>query len=234
MFTHGKDTKIYTNGYTLTEYLDSVDASGSVEVADTTTFNNIQRKFVAGLGDATISMQGFFDGDSTAVSTVFQSALASTAIVTYWPRGDTVPNYGFGYDGDQSAFNVSTTLDNAARVTAAVQSSNGQEPLISLHAMSAEYSAAFTGTTYNYSAASTSGGSAYMQVISAATTAIISIRHSSDNFAADNDELVAFSAATGRKAERVTFSGAVKQYVRVIGNITAGETITFNIGIYRA
>jgi len=125
-------------------------------------------------------------------------------------------------------------LDNAARISAAVQSSTGQEAIVSLHAMGTEYTAAFTGTTYDFSAASTSGGSAYIQVVSAATTAIISIRHSSDNFAADNDELVAFTAATGRIAERVTFTGAVKQYVRVIGDITASESITFCVGIHRA
>ena len=233
-FTHGKDTKIYANGYILTDYLDSVDSSGTVDTAETTVFGKVQKQFIPGLKDATISMNGFHDGDSTAARTVFQNALASTAVITYWPKGDAVADYGYGAKGTDTAFNVTTTLDDAARITAAVQSSTGQEPLVSLHAMGTEYSAAFTGTAYNYSAAATSGGSAYLQVVSAAGTVTVSIRHSTDNFAASNDELVAFTAVTARTTERVVFTGAVRQYVRADVSMTAGETITFNVGIYRA
>jgi len=127
-----------------------------------------------------------------------------------------------------------TTKDDAARISAAAQTNTtGAESLVSLHAMGEKKDDNWTGTTVNNGAASTNGGSAYLQVTAATGTVEVSIRHSSDNFDADDDELVAFTAVTGRFSERKTFTGAVKQYVRGIATIGDGEKITFNIGIHR-
>lgn len=232
---HGKNAKIYANGYDLTTYLDSVDSPGTNDVAEISTFNAVQKAYIAGLEDATLSMEGFWDGDASAAETALSTALGNTAIITWYPAGDTVTYRGFGMDADVTARSIRSTLDGASRISAAAQSSSGLEAIISLHTLGTEYSAAYTGTAYDYSAASTSGGSAYLQVVSATTTAAVSIRHSPySSFSADDTELCAFTAVTGgRTAQRVAFTGTVKQYVRVYANITASETITFNTGINR-
>jgi hypothetical protein len=61
----------------------------------------------------------------------------------------------------------------------------------------------------------------------------VSIRHSTDNFVADDTELVAFTAVTGATSERKEFSGAVKRYVRAIATLAGGESITFQLGFNR-
>ena len=232
---HGKDAKIYANGVDLSPFLDSIDNSGTSDVAEVSTFGTVQKPYIAGFGDGTMSMEGFYDGSVSAAETALATALGNTAVITWYPAGDAVANYGFGMEADGTAKSVRATLDGASRITAAMQSSTGMEPVICLHAMGKEYSAVFTGTIFNFSAASTSGGSAYLQVISAVTTAALSIHQSQyASFSADDTELVAFTAVTGgRTAERKAITGAIKQYVRAYANITAGETVTFNIGIYR-
>ena len=233
-FTHGKNAKLYMNGYNLTGYLDSIDSAGTNDVAEVSTFGTVQKPYVAGLEDGTLSMEGFFDGDITAAETAIFSAMGNSAVISWYPAGDTLGYAGFGMDADATAHSIRATLDGASRITAAAQSSTGMEHMISLHPLSTVvYSAAFTGTAVNTGGDSTAGGSAYLQVTTSASTAVVSIRHSDDNFGADDDELVAFTAASARTYERKTFTGAVKQYVRAYVEITASETITFNVGFNR-
>jgi hypothetical protein len=235
-FTHGKNAKIYMNGYDLSPYMDSIDSGGTDDVAEVSTFGTVQKPYVAGLEDGTISMEGFFDGDTSSAETAIAAAMGNSAVITWYPAGDTVGYAGYGMDADVTAHSVRATLDSAVRLAAAAQSSTGMEHVISLHAMGKEYSATITGTTvHDVTATSTSGGSAYIQVITADGTIAASIRHSTDNFAASNDELVAFTAvAADRAYQRVTFTGDVRAYVRCIVAMTAGETCMYNIGFNRA
>jgi len=233
-FSHGKSTKVYVNGYDLTLFLQSISPQLNADTAEVSTFGLTHKKFVPGMKDATLQAEGFFDGAAASADVILTAALAGSGRWTWYPAGDAAAASGYGAESLVSAFNSMTTKDDAARISAAAQTNTtGAESVVSLHAMGAEEESNWTGTTVNNGAASANGGSAYLQVTAATGTIEVSIRHSSDNFAADDDELVAFTAVTGRVSERKTFTGAVKQYVRGIAAIGGGETITFNIGIHR-
>jgi hypothetical protein len=232
-FSHGKSTTVYVNGYDLSPYLQGVDANMSAETADVSTFGLTHKAFIAGLKDATISAEGFWTGTAAQADVILRTALGGTARWTWWPAGDTLGGRGYGADTLVNAWNCMATVDDAARITAAAQASGyGAESLISLRALAAA-TTSWTGTAVNNGASSANGGSAYLQVTAATGTIEISIRHSSDNFAADDSELVAFTAVTGITSERKTFAGTVKQYVRGIATLAGGESITFNLGIHR-
>lgn len=232
-FTHGKSTEVYANGYDLTSYLSRIEAAGSADVADVSTFGLSSKAYVAGLTDVTLSGDGIFDGATNAVDVVLQAALGSESVEwTWYPTGDTYGNAGYGILGINNAYATMSTKDDAVRISVGAQSIVGMERVLSLHALGAE-TADWEGATLNNGAASAAGGSAYLQVTAATGTIEVSIHHSTDNFAADDTELVAFTAVAGRTSQRVTFTGAVKQYVRGIATIAGGETITFNLGICR-
>jgi hypothetical protein len=235
-FVHSKNTKVYVNGYNLTGYLDNISASGAASVAKTTAFSDTSNTYIAGITDATLQAEGFFDGSANAVDQVLQAALASQSVEwTWYLEGDAVGNYGYGILGVNNAYGVASTEDNACRVSAGAQSSVGLERVLSLHALGVESESDYTGTVQDNGASSSGGGSAYLHVTAATTGAAIEviIEHSSDNFSGDTTTLVSFTNVTDRTSERVTFSGTVKQYVRAKVTLVGGESITFNIGICR-
>lgn len=232
-FIHGKNTEVFANGYALTQFLSQISGAGNVDTADVSTFGLSSKAYVLGKPDATLTAEGVYDGAANAVDVVLQAALGSESVEwTWYPGGDTYGNPGYAMQACNNQHTIMSTKDDAVRVSVAAQSNTALERVISLHALGAETSA-WTGTTLNNGAPTSEGGSAYLQVTAATGTIEVSIRHSTDNFGADDTELVAFTAVTGRTSERKTFTGTVKRYVRGVATIGGGETITFNLGIAR-
>jgi hypothetical protein len=232
-FGHGKNTEVLANGYDLTGYLNNINLAGNADVAETSVFGLSSKTYVVGLMDAVLSGEGLFDGAAAAVDAILQAAFASESVEwTWYALEDTAGLAGYGIQAINNAYAVMSTKDDAVRISVGAQSTVGMERVLSLHALGAE-TADWEGTTLNHGAASANGGSAYLQVTAATGTIEVSIRHSTDNFVASDDELVAFTAVTGRTSERKTFTGAVRQYVRGVATIAGGETITFNIGFCR-
>jgi hypothetical protein len=168
-----------------------------------------------------------------AVDVILQAALGSESVEwTWYPENDIYGNSGYALLACQNAYSVTSTKDDAARISVGAQSNVGLERVISLHALDAE-TASWTGTVLNNGTATSNGGAAYLQVTAATGTVEVSIRHSTDNFAADDTELCAFTAVTGITSQRVAFTGTVKKYVRGIATLAGGESITFNLAISR-
>lgn len=232
-FSHGKSSGVYINGYNLSPYLQSVNPQMSAETAEVSTFGSTSKSFIPGIKDATLSADGFWTGLAAQADVILRTALGGSGRWTWWPAGDAIGSRGYGAETLINAFSCMATLDDAVRITAAAQATGyGAESLVSLRAL-AQATVSWTGTAVDNGASSALGGSAYLQVTAATGTIEISIRHSNDNFSADDTELVAFTPATGVTSERVAFAGTVKRYVRGVATLAGGESITFNIGIHR-
>lgn len=233
-FVHSTNTEVFCNGYDLTAYLDTISCAGSASTAKTTTFGKNENTYIAGTKDATLASEGFFDGVADAVDEVFNSALATDSVEWCWyPDTDAVGKTGFAIEGVNNAHGVSSTIDEACRVSASAQASTGLERILSLHAMGAESESDWTGTGQDNAEATTNGGSAYIQVTGASGTIEVKIEHATQSNFSDKADLVSFTAVTGRTSERVTFSGTVNRYVRGFATIAGGENITFNLAICR-
>jgi hypothetical protein len=232
---HGKNTKVFFNEFNFTSFFNSASVPMEASMTDTTAFGANSKTYMPGHNNATISAEGFYDGSANSVDEKLAEAFAvDSKLWSVYLSGDAFGSPGYAMSAIENAYNVMSTIDDACRISAAAQSNKtGTERVISLHAHAAE-TAAWTGTTLNNGAASEAGGSTYLHVTAATGTVEISIRHSTDNFVADDTELVAFTPVTEAVAERKTFTGAVKQYVRGIATIAGGETITFQLGFYRA
>jgi hypothetical protein len=146
-----------------------------------------------------------------------------------------VGTFGYGMIAANTSVDVGAPVDDIATISINAQSNVGLEPIINLAFGSVAVSG--TGTIVDYGAATAAGGSAYMQCIALnAGTLDLSIRHSTDNFAGDDTELVAFTQiAGGGVGERVTFAGTVKRYVRAKWVLAGGATLAiFEVAYYRA
>ena len=99
----------------------------------------------------------------------------------------------------------------------------------------ATVSATGTGSATNYGSATSSGGAGTLQVTAVdgtSPTADVKIRHSADDIT--YADLVTFTQATARTAERKTVSGTVNQYLKA--TYTIGGTapnVTLVVGFAR-
>ena len=66
-FKHGKDTKVYLNSANFSTYFSNADATRTADTAESTTFGNSNKTYVAGDKDGTVSLGGFFDATADGV-----------------------------------------------------------------------------------------------------------------------------------------------------------------------
>lgn len=232
---HGKNTKVFFNNYDLTEFFDNATLSVNADTADVSTFGSDSKKYIPGLKDATISLEGFYDGSSDKVDEILEAAFGSDGNeISVYPEGDAAGKAGYAMQVIETAYSTTGTIDGATRISAAVQSSGtGAERVISLHALGEEDDD-WTSSVLDNGASSSDGGSAYLHVTDATGTVEVKIQHSSDDFSSDTTDLASFAAVSGATSERVSFTGSVKRYVRAVATIGVGESITFQLGFHRA
>jgi hypothetical protein len=234
-FVHGKSTKVYANGYDLTCYLDSIETPAVADVVETSTFCSASKTYIAGMKDATLSAEGFYDSDTDAIDEVMASVFGVEDTLWSWfLNTDAIGSIGYGLKAIQTAYGVNATKDNATRISVASQSQLGRERLVSLHALAQE-TVTGDGASVDNAALTSSGGSAYIQVTGIATGDVpVLIEHSTDDASWATLSTFTILLADGQnQSVRNTFSGTVNRYVRASWTLDASETITFNIGIHR-
>jgi hypothetical protein len=235
MFVHGKNTKVYVNGYDLSDMFRASSIPAASGTAETTTYGKSDKTFIAGLKEATISVEGLFDGTADKVDEVLAPILGASAksVWTILQGGDVLGGRGVGVDGIETAYEVTSPIEDAVQVTAEAQSSSGRDGIIVHHALAARTSD-FDGAGVDGGAASTNGGIGYMHVTdySGFSSVVIKIQDSADDIS--YADLLTFSAVSSAPlAERQAVAGTVRQYTRVAIDVTGIGSITLFAGFGR-
>lgn len=230
----GSSAKIYASGWDLSSHFRGFTPEMAAELKDKTTFGKTYRCRQQTMQDGKLSLEGFFDGVADAAPDYLLSAIGGeNKVWNVMPDGDTFGSVGYGMLANLSKVGVNQVADDLVKITADAESNCGIEIVTSLRAMAAATGTG-TGATLDNAAATTYGAAAYLQVMDFQGTDItVSIRHSTDNFAGDNTELLAFAQVTAdNQAERVEATGTVKRYSRILiaGTFTS---VTFAVFLQR-
>ena len=236
-FSYGSAAKVYAGGYNLTTFLSSAGIPLAADTGEVSAFGSTAKAYIAGLKDGTFSAEGYYDGSASAVDVVVSGALGvADTVFCYLPAGDAVGAYGYGFLGIDTAYEVQTPVDGVAAVSMEAQASGGGERILSFHALGAE-AASGTGTSMDNAAASSNGGSAYLQVTASSvlTSLDVIIQGSTTGaWAGEETTLASFTQITATPGkERITFSGTVKRYLRAKWTLV-GTSATFFVGVNRA
>lgn len=234
---HGKNAKVFINGYNLTSYFDRFDCNLTADVAETTTFGDTSKTYLAGKRDGDLSLEGLYDGASSAVDQVLVTAIASAYTnISVYPQNDTVGNVGVGLAAIESNYTTRETLDGAVRISAAFKSNVAVERLTSIFSAT-QTNTNTSSTGFNYTSTTTCGGSAYLHVTEITnSSATITVEHSSNNSTwatlATFTALTSAATITSQRVE-ITAGTTIYPYTRVAYAGITG-TITFQVGLYRA
>lgn len=234
-FTHGKQAKVFANGYDVSGYFNSVTVSGEADTAEVSTLGSDSKAYIPGMRDATLSLEGFYAGASGEIDEQLEARLGSTTTWTVVMTGDTVGALAYCVRAVDTTYEIGAEIGNAVAVTAEGQVTGGREAARVLHPVAAR-TASGTASGVDNGAATSNGLSAYLHVTAASGTAptlVVKVQHSADN--STWLDLATFASANAAGTyERVAVSGTVNRYIRA--SYTIGGTspsFTFHMAAAR-
>jgi hypothetical protein len=211
---HGKDTVIFLGAYDLSAYFNDLSISQEVDLAETTTYGNESKTYLAGLRDGTASLSGLFDGDAGAADERLSAMFGNTSVCTFGIGGDAVGNKAKVLNGIQHSYEIGAPIGDAVTTSAEIQASGGIDNGLMLKAKG-QVTTTGNGSSVDNGAATSNGYSANLHVFDGTNpgTGVVKVQHSTDNSVwAD---LVTFTTVGSAKtSERKTGTGTVNRYVR--------------------
>jgi len=223
----GLNVRLFVMGGDLSGDANALDGAGyTQETLETTALESAAVTRITGLADGSLSVNGYFDNASNKIHATFTSnsgKLPSADQVVLVPMGSAVGSPMCGISAKEADYNVSRGTGSAMTVTSTFTGNGlGGEFGVMLTAFDDTHSSATNGTAVDNSASSASGASGYLQAISLASgSVVVKIQESADN--SSWSDLITFSTVGTSgvpTAERLTMSGSVARYIRVISSGT--------------
>lgn len=228
-FRHGKNVNVFIDEFDFSTYFNDVNASTTVDTAETSAFGTSAKTYVVGHRDGTVSLGGMFEGTpSTGTDEFFDNALgnATKALVIVAPEGHSNGAGAILLEADDTSYEVSSAIADIVQASAEFQSTDAVEHGKILSSGST-VSATGNGTSVDNGASTANGGAGFLSVpVNTRNGNItVKIQHSADDstFA----DLVTFTvvSSTTKTSERIEVAAdtTVNRYLRV--NFTvAGST----------
>ena len=223
-FVHGKNTKVFYNGYDLSSYLNAISIARTAEQADTTTFGASYKTFVAGFTDGTVSLGGYYDGDAGAIDALLAASLGSDTpgVLTFSTQtADAVGDVAYQASAKTTSYEVTSSLTEAVSISAEVQCSGQVDRAIVLHAHEAETSTAADASVNNGAASTNAIAHLHVTAASADDTLDVIIEDSPDD--SNWTTLGTFAQVSAIGSERLTITDTVAQYVRASWTIAGSD-----------
>ncbi len=233
--THGRLTRVYINGYDLTGFYRKQESELTRETAESTVFNLTDKTYLPGVRDASLSLEGLFDGAVDGIEQVLLAAFAADpTLVTTCPQGDTIGNVAQGLSALQTKYGIESSKDDIVTLANELQSDSGRDRLIIHHALGSEV-ATGQSAAQDGGASSANGGVGYLHVpdIAGITNLAVVIQDSADGSTGWATILTFAGVTADRNAQRVAITGTVRQYTRAAWTFTGSGSAQFFVGFGR-
>jgi hypothetical protein len=227
-FMVGNYNKVFVATYDLSAYLHTVTSENTVEPLDTTTFGRAARTYIAGQRDGTLTVEGLFDGASTAADAALSGALGVdnqlVCVVFSGASGSIAGNRALILQSEAISYGVPSEVGGLVGSVASFQADDGLHGGIALDDFKA-YTTTTTGPEQDHGGATTKGGVAQLHILSvggSTPTCDVTIEHSTTS-GSGFTTLATFAQATANTSERVTIAGTINQYTRLQVTLGGGS-----------
>lgn len=235
-FRHGKKTAVLLNGTDMSPFLNEATTTQEIETAETTTFGDQDKTYIAGLSDGTVSTSGLFDSSAGASDAVLSGIIAQEDnTFTVLPEGASTESRSVLANGQLTSYEISSPVGDVVAISAEVQADGGLFHGVALNGLLLISASGVTGSVDN-SASSGNGILANLHVVGnnrdGATT--IKVQDSAD--AITFADLVTFTSvsASTTVGESITTTGTVNRYLRA-EHVPAGSSgsVTYHVSVAR-
>lgn len=233
-----KHTQVFIGGYDFSGLSNNIaELKVASEPVDYTAYSDGWNNFL--LNRAMIAMTGYkgwFNVTSAGVINYAQNTNGAKVVSVALGILGTVAvgDPCFSAKLMQNKFYAKPELAGGIPVEADYENGSGDSDVAVTHAwgdvlkINALISSTTTGSIIDAGAASTFGGAGYLHVLAAGGTWSIEIRQSTDNFGANDTNLLTFTAdGTAITAEQKPVTGSVARYLRYKATRTSGNLTAF-------
>lgn len=229
---HGKNARLYIGGYDISPLVSVVTPEGEKEMAQYAVQDGSDAYHsLPGLARSTLKLEGLFDDNYQAVLNSLWAAAAGYQIVIL-----------FGLSlGDRALAGTAVRLGkhewkavitDVNKLSADLLLDDSVWDECKILQPKTQITGAYSGPILDEGAPSASGAIGYCQVFEQSDTWLeVKIRHSTDNFVADDTELLNFGQFTQPGTARVIASGTIKRYLRSYARFIDGSPYTGTFAI---
>jgi hypothetical protein len=231
-FTHGKNARVYGNGYDLSGFFSTVTVSGEAETAEVTTLGNDDKVYIPGLRDATISLEGYYAGAEGEVDDLLTDWLGDVTTWTVVMSPDSAGALAYCVRAVDTSYEVGAEIGGAVAVSAEGQVTEGREAARVLVPKTTATETG-TGSAVDNASSSPDGLAAYLHVMEGSGSLVVKVQHSADN--STWVDLATFTTVTADNAyQRVAVAGNVNRYLRATYTISGEDpSFTFHVAAAR-
>ena len=235
-FRHGKRTAVLMNGTNMSPFLNEATTTQEIETAETTTFGDLDKTYIAGLADGTISCSGLFDGTAGASNAVMTGSLGQEDnTFTVLPEGATRGLRSVIANGQLTSYEVSSPVGDVVAISTEIQADGGLLHGVALTGLETVSTSGEITSVDN--GGSSSNGALFNMHVTANThdgSTTIKVQHSADN--STFVDLVTFTnvSASTTVGESITSTGTVNRYLRASHTLGgASGSVTYHISAAR-
>lgn len=232
-FGHGINARYYYNALDWSAFIEEADPGLERATSEVKPLSVDWVQQVQGHRRMTIGLKGIYAEDYANGGAIEDNAWDAfddgvAHVFAYLPQGDAAGRYG--YCGKSNLGSVSITVgDDAVKMPVSAISSNQYDRCVILYPKT-HTEADANGASQNGGSASTDGLRAYVILfdIDAATAVVVKLQDSADNNTWADISGAATASLTAAGDALIETSGAVRQYVRAVIDITgAGHCTPF-------
>jgi hypothetical protein len=236
---HGRESRLYVNGYDLSDYATSVTAGADVDAAETSVLTAAAKTFIPGTAGGTLSAEGraAFGITPAEVDEILRTILGTSSTLwdaIYGSSSASPAPLGLGFPAFETGYEVSSPIGDVCGWSVDAQSQAGPLDVVAL-AVKAYRAASGNSTaiqdpsavvTAGVPGASTGGAESHLHVFSAdpGVTLTVMLEHATTlggaytAFATHTAVLTAGVPAY----ERVVVAGTLQPYVRSRWTLAGG------------
>lgn len=243
-YRHGKGIRPIVDEKDLSPFLTDVTVSAEADTPEVTTFQDSDRSYIQGLRNVTFAFEGLFSASTVAVDDIGEwmggSFGGSTRMVVTVDVEGTTGGRAWMLTGDQTAYDLSSPVDDVVSLSADIQGSNGYSggrmlrPLAAITSTGSRSAVATPGTTS--AGGSTGGGVGHLHLTAQSTVTSLTAKIQHSTSGSTWADLITFTAATAETFQRSTVAGTVKEQVRTtVSAFTggAGKSATLAVAFSR-
>ena len=242
----GRNVAVLVDEFNMSAYFNEFEFEREAEDIDVSTFGKLQRSYLSGPQETTITLTGFYDGGALQVDEVFHNRFGLTStdmLITLCPDTAVFGKSCYVIPTTQVNYNLSAEVEDAVELEAEFRANGALDRGVILHA---EVNEAVTAnhTAVDNTVATTKGGTVHLHVIAGTvggTTPSVNIKvqHSVDN-SVWNDlvTMTGFSVAgpiSGKERKlTATATDTVNRYTRAVTTIVgASSNVTYVLAFAR-
>lgn len=235
-FRHGKQTAVFLNGTNMSPFLNEATTTQEIETAETTTFGDQDKTYIAGLSDGTISTSGLFDGTAGASDAVISGTLVQEDnTFTVLPEGAVAGRRSTIANGQVTSYEISSPVADVVAISAEVQADGGLFHGVALTGIETISSSGSVAAIDN-GASTPNGVLANLHVTSNGRDGDTTIKVQDSSDGVTFVDLVTFTvlSASTTGGESITTSGTVNRYLRADATLAGSSgSVTYHLSVAR-